>query len=48
MVVESLLVFAVCTTSELLFDTEVNFAVVCVVVVLDEISFSVFYVLVAS
>ena len=37
MVVELLFVSAVCTKSELLFDTGVNFAVVCVVVVQDEI-----------
>ena len=36
MVVESLFLSAVCTKSELLFDTGVNFAVVCVVVVQDE------------
>ena len=37
MVVESLFVSAVCTNLELLFDTGVNFVVVYVVVVLDEI-----------
>ena len=37
MVVESLFVSAVCIKSELLFDTGVNFAVVCMMVVLDEI-----------
>ena len=35
MVVESLFASAVCTKSELLFDTRVNFVVVCVVVVVD-------------
>ena len=51
MVVGSLFVSAVCTESELLFDTGVNFAVVCVVVVQNEFKvavFSVFYVMVAS
>ena len=37
MVVESLFVSAVCIKSELLFDMGVNFAVVCIMVVLDEI-----------
>ena len=37
MVVELLFVSAVCTKSELLFDPGVNFAMVCVVVVQDEI-----------
>ena len=37
MVVESLFVSAVCTNLELLFDTRVNFVVVYVVLVLDEI-----------
>ena len=41
MVVELPFVSAVCTKSELLFDAGVNFAVVCVVGVLDEISVAV-------
>ena len=37
MVVESLFISAGCTKSESLFDTRLNFGLVCVVLVLDEI-----------